>query len=149
MTRPSQLMRSDQMQTLAEELSQGVRVVVNSELTHLVLRLDEQQLGRIAVDLVRQEHTVTAQFRVESPETMALLEASFGELRSLLGEQGVQIGELTVALDQGQREAPHHPAEETWIDREVPTGERIASQVAEGRPKGPRMFGYNTMELTA
>ncbi len=140
----------EQLEALASHLSHGVRLLVNSDQTRVVLRLEEEGLGRIAVDLARHEHSVVAQFSVELPQTMAILEGSLSELRTLLSEQGIQLGQLSVALDQGQGEAADHRPE--WASTEpLFPGVQAAggSQPGEQQPLRPRMFGYNTIELTA
>jgi len=141
------------VEVLARELAQGVRLLVRGEETRLRVSIDPPELGRIAVDLAKHDHTVSAQFRVESPQTQLLLENSLHDLRTILGEQGVQLGELSVAVEQQPGEQGRHGWDKA--EEPLPPSRSAEHQPATGRReqqgelRRPRMFGYNTMEMTA
>lgn len=146
-----QAWRSEQVQAIARELAQSLKHMVRAEETRLRVTIAQSELGRIAVDLTKHDKTVSAQFRVESPQTQALLESSFSELRTVLGEQGLQLGELSVAVEQrGEGGQGWHKPEESAsyapdAAHPAPAGPREARR----EPPRPRLFGYNTIEITA
>ncbi|MBC7187201.1 MAG: flagellar hook-length control protein FliK, partial [Calditrichaeota bacterium] len=106
------------LESLAREVAVHVRLLAQSEEERLSVVLEQTDLGRIAVDLRKQDQAVTAHFRVESAETETLLKSSLEGLRAVLSEQGVQVGDLTVAVDgrhehgSQQRHGPKEP--EPW-----------------------------------
>jgi flagellar hook-length control protein FliK len=140
------------VETLAREVAVHVRLLTQTEETRLSVVLDQADLGRIAVDLLKRDQAVTVHFRVESAETETLLKSSFEDLRAVLNDQGVQVGDLTVASDQrqGQGSPQRHSPEEPgrWpLGTEFP---RPAARAAEPpRPRTARFLGYNTMEIIA
>ncbi|MGQ9559926.1 MAG: flagellar hook-length control protein FliK [Candidatus Oleimicrobiaceae bacterium] len=139
------------MQAIARELAQSLRLMVRAEETRLRVTIAQSELGRIAVDLTKHDQTVSAQFRVESPQAQALLESSFSELRTVLGEQGLQLGELSVAVEQrGEgRQGWHKPEESASYAPDAAHPEPAGPREAPREPPRVRLFGYNTIEITA
>ncbi len=147
----SQARWSEQVEAIARELAQSLRLMVRAEETRLRVTIEQPELGRIAVDLAKHEQTLSAQFRVESPQTQALLESSFNDLRTMLGEQGVQLGELSVAVEQRGDGGQRWPRPEESAPRESDAAPPAPAtpREAEREPHRPRLFGYNTIEITA
>jgi flagellar hook-length control protein FliK len=72
------------------------------------LRLGPDHLGDVSVSVRVEHHTVTATLRAATVEQQQWIAAHESELRHALGEQGLELDRLEVAVDpdREQRQAP-------------------------------------------
>jgi flagellar hook-length control protein FliK len=123
--------------------------------TKMTVTLQPRDLGKVIVELVREEQSLSAALRVDTPETKELLESSIAALRSTLDGQGIKVEEFTVSLNREDLPTSEHRGE-GGSQKEIVAGDsgreetRFDSLTEQPLAADqPRLFGYNTMELIA
>lgn len=102
----------------------GSRIVWMAEqrLGHADIRVTPDHLGTIDVRLQLDGAKVSAEFYSQQPEVRQALEASFGRLRDLLGQQGLQLAHADVGQQRsGQGEANASEPGSAHADADVAT----------------------------
>jgi hypothetical protein len=91
----------------AEEILRQIRLAIQPNAKRVVLELEPHDLGRMSIRMSLHRGELATVVRVESPETLGLLEQRAQELRSLLAERGFDTTRTTLELGFGaQRHAP-------------------------------------------
>jgi flagellar hook-length control protein FliK len=106
---------------ITEQLVHAVRINVESGRTEARLHLEPPDLGPVRIQMVMDQQALSLRFHAGSDTTRALLEASLGELRDNLAQQGISVGQMSVGLtldlanqNGGQLPAPWMVRDERW-----------------------------------
>ncbi len=78
----------------AEEILRQIRLAIQPHAKRVVLELAPDDLGRLSIRMTLRRGELATVVRVESPETLRLLEQRSTELRALLAERGFDAREL-------------------------------------------------------
>jgi flagellar hook-length control protein FliK len=93
----------------AEEILRQIRLAIQPDAKHVVLELEPRDLGRLSIRMSLRRGELATVVRVESSETLGLLEQRAQELRALLAERGFESSDLSFELGFGARHrAPRH-----------------------------------------
>lgn len=115
----------------AERILKQVRMHLTPNLRRVTLRLDPAELGRLKIDLEIKPGKVTAHMLVESPETLAQLDAHLPELRALFEQQGFSVTEFDLQLaQQGDSDAFDDPADKDFQGQQATAGDSADAQAA-------------------
>lgn len=93
----------------ASELATQLQVMVDGEIEHARLQLHPAELGPIQITMTVQAQTADIQFHAAHAGTRQGLQDGLEELRRLLGEMGLQLGQANVGAGQ-QQQQQHDPA---------------------------------------
>ncbi|HLC42527.1 MAG TPA: flagellar hook-length control protein FliK, partial [Methylomirabilota bacterium] len=112
---------SRELTSVTEQLVHAVRINVESGRTEARLHLEPPDLGAVRIQMVMDQQSLSLRFHAGSETTRALLEASLGELRDNLSQQGISVGQMSVGLtfdlanqNGGQLPAPWMIRDERW-----------------------------------
>ena len=118
--------------------------------------LQPKELGRISIELIKDDHFLVAQFHVDTQEAKDTIESSLVQLRESLEAQGVKINDIHVAVNREQLPPPGYKDEQHLSERSLRqdedksgNNESDLEQHKFNRKKQPRYVGYNTMEFVA
>ena len=89
-----------QPQTLREGLTNTVRFIRADGVQKASIVVDPPALGRISVELTSGTSGVEASIKVSSEQVRQLVQDQISQLRMNLSEQGVQVAEFTVDVQQ-------------------------------------------------
>lgn len=89
----------------AHELATQLQVMVDGEIEHARLQLHPAELGPIHITMTVQAQTADIQFLAAHASTRQGLQDGLDELRRLLGEMGLQLGQANVGAGQQQHES--------------------------------------------
>ena len=87
------------IQRAAEVLAQ-IRTQLQPGLQRMSIKLMPEELGRVSIEIAIQDGRVGAVVSAESQRTLELLERQSPELKGLLAQQGFEVGEISLELDQ-------------------------------------------------
>ena len=106
---------------LTEQLVHAVRINLETGRTEARLHLEPPDLGAVRIQMVMDQQSLSLRFHAGSDTTRELLEASLGELRDNLAQQGIAVGQMSVGLtldlanqNGGQLPAPWTIRDERW-----------------------------------
>lgn len=68
--------------------------------TEIRIALTPESLGEVQARIITQNGVITAQFMAESERVREIIETNMAQLREELEEQGIQVGELSVSVQQ-------------------------------------------------
>lgn len=118
----------------------GSRIVWMAEqrLGHADIRITPEHLGTIDVRVQLDGSKVSAEFYSAQPEVRQALEASFGRLRDLLGQHGLQLAHADVGQQRSGRGDTHAPgtasdrtdAEPSTVAPAVIRSQRLLDEIA-------------------
>ena len=86
------------------QIMEKIKVSVKPEVSEVKILLRPEQLGEVSLKIATQNGIVTAQFIAESQKVKEIIEANFNQLRDMLAEQGVNVGELEVNVSSNNKE---------------------------------------------
>ena len=70
--------------------------------TEIRMTLTPETLGEVSMRISTQNGVITAQFVAASQRVKEILESNFNQLKEELNEKGIQVGELSVSVQQDQ-----------------------------------------------
>ena len=110
-----------ELPNITDQLVHAVRINVESGRTEARLHLEPPDLGAVRIQMVMDQQSLSLRFHAGNDATRALLEASLGELRDNLSQQGISVGQMSVGLtldlanqNGGQLPAPWMIRNERW-----------------------------------
>jgi hypothetical protein len=118
----------------AAEVLRQLRAQINPGRHRMLVNLTPPELGRIAIDMSLKKGRLHAVVRVESPQTLELLERQAPELRALLAQDGIETGsfEMELGFDDPSRE--EGPATPVFSSPEVARTNTSDSPPGDGSP---------------
>jgi flagellar hook-length control protein FliK len=119
---------------LAQAMQQTVAAGAGAAVTQggaVVLRLQPAALGQLKIQLRIEKGEVSARFEATTARARALLEGSVAALRESLGEKGVSVKDIAIAM------APRLPERELGLPPVVEPGPANPAPGAQGMPTGP------------
>lgn len=118
----------------ANELAAQVSVMVQGEVHSARLELNPAELGPIRIDLNLQGGNADISFAAAHAGTREGIEQALPELRELLAQQGVQLGEAGISSGAGQHWAQQHQQQQHQQQAARDDGgQRFAVPMAAGR----------------
>lgn len=87
-----------QMREIVTQVVEQIKVRVNADTTSMEIQLNPENLGKVNLTVVAKEGHVTAQLITENEIARQALEGQIQQLRETLGEQGLKVDEVEVAV---------------------------------------------------
>ena len=113
----------NQSETLREGLTNVVRFIRADGIQKASVIIDPPALGRISVELTSSSSGVEASIKVASEQIRQLVQDQLTQLRMNLAEQGVQVAEFTVDVQQDNQFSGNSQNQEQQDGRENFTAE--------------------------
>jgi flagellar hook-length control protein FliK len=109
--------------TLPGQIVQAIRMQWQNGVGQATIHLDPAHLGELTVSLRVDQGTVSAQLHADTPEVRAWIQQHAHDLRGALEQQGLRLGQMTVAAvdpdgrrQQSAQEQPPPRAPRTAVD---------------------------------
>ncbi len=99
-----------QKTAVMQQVNTGIKEMVQNGETSLRMQLYPEGLGRVDMHLVSGKNGTQIFLSADNPSTSRLLEQNLSQLQNSLGQAGVQIGSMSVA-DQNQQRQPSQGSE--------------------------------------
>lgn len=80
------------------QIMEKMQGAIKNNVSELTMTLNPASLGEIAVKLASQSGIVTAQFLADNEKIKEIIEQNMEQLKELLAEQGIEVGEIEVGL---------------------------------------------------
>ena len=129
--------------------------MVKEGRSRVMMALRPKELGRLRMELTSEKGRMQAKFFVESGEVKETLERSLPELRTGLEKQGIEVHQFDVQVarefsrssEYGERMMKGNGED---LNAEEGSHEEVLDEDnGQESRKGPRYFGYNSMEIYA
>lgn len=98
----AQAAKSVNTQDIIDQIVSKIKVEVRTDVTQVKMTLKPESLGEVQMKIISQNGIVTAQFIAESQRVKEAIEAGFTDLKDMLSQQGVDIGQLSVSVGSGE-----------------------------------------------
>ena len=134
---------------VSEQIIRSARVLNQDGATQVTLRLDPPELGEVTIRLsTGQDRAVSGEIVVENQKVQEIVQRNMGVLRETLSEQGIQINQIDVSVNDraglSDRESFRETLEErsdnsrSGRDQERPqTSQEIPEEISQAlRPEG-------------
>lgn len=82
------------------QIVERARVMVEDGASEMHLNLKPDSLGKIQLKVSLENQLISAKFVAESDQVKALIESNLVDLKRMLNQNGVQVDQVTVAVDQ-------------------------------------------------
>jgi flagellar hook-length control protein FliK len=129
--------------------------MVKEGRSRVMMALRPKELGRLRMELTSEKGRMQAKFFVGSGEVKETLERSLPELRTGLEKQGIEVHQFDVQVAREfSRPSEYGERMMKGNGEDLNTEERSHEEVldedtGQKSRKGPRYFGYNSMEIYA
>ena len=91
----------DRTHRVSEQIIRSARVLNRDGATQVTMRLDPPELGEVSIRLAStQNGIVSGEIAVESQKVQEIVQRNMGALREALSEQGIQIDQIDVSVDE-------------------------------------------------
>lgn len=100
----TQSLRNINHTDVINQIMDKIKVSIKPNVSEIKMLLKPEQLGEITLKIATQNGIVTAQFIAESQRVKEIIEANFNQLRDMLYEQGVDVGQLEVNVSSENEE---------------------------------------------
>ena len=109
----------DRTYRVSEQIIRSARVLNRDGATQVTLRLDPPELGEVSIRLSSiQNGVVSGEIAVESQKVQEIVQRNMGALRESLAEQGIQIDQINVSVeDRGSSLTDREAFREALEDR--------------------------------
>lgn len=81
-----------------DQIVTGMKVQVNEGNSKIVLQLNPENLGKIALSISHEKGEVTGQFVAESEAVKKIIESNLNQLKTQLQNQGINVNELKIVV---------------------------------------------------
>jgi flagellar hook-length control protein FliK len=81
-----------------DQIVTGMKVHVSEGKSKIVLQLNPENLGKIALSLTHEKGSISGQFIAESEAVKKVIEANLSQLKNQLQSQGIQVNELKIIV---------------------------------------------------
>ncbi len=100
----TQVLKNINTSDVVAQIMEKIKVSIKPEVSEVKILLRPEQLGEVSLKIATQNGIVTAQFIAESQKVKEIIEDNFNQLRDMLAEQGVNVGELEVNVSSNNKE---------------------------------------------
>lgn len=100
----TQVLKNINTSDVVAQIMEKIKVSIKPEVSEVKILLRPEQLGEVSLKIATQNGIVTAQFIAESQKVKEIIEANFNQLRDMLAEQGINVGELEVNVSSNNKE---------------------------------------------
>ena len=94
----SELTVAEQIRQIADQILEKVRVVINPSHTSMELTLNPESLGKVNLNIVSRQGSMTAQFTVQNEVAKEAVESQITVLRENLEKQGIKVDAIEVTV---------------------------------------------------
>ncbi|MEW6218954.1 MAG: flagellar hook-length control protein FliK [Thermodesulfobacteriota bacterium] len=94
-----------QVERVAEQIRSGLARAIHGQEHRLVLKLVPAELGEVRIDVAVQDDHVRIAFGLESTRVKEIIDASLGQFKEHLAQQGLVLDECTAFVSQDQGKA--------------------------------------------
>lgn len=98
------ILNSKQSQSIENSILNQIKDKISSETTEnksqINIILKPENLGKVNINIISQNGTLTAQITAENSQTKDILNKNLETLRQTLTEQGVQVGKMVVQVQE-------------------------------------------------
>lgn len=94
----SELTVAEQIRQIADQILEKVRVVINPSHTSMELTLNPESLGKVNLNIVSRQGSMTAQFTVQNEVAKEAVESQITVLRENLEKQGLKVDAIEVTV---------------------------------------------------
>ena len=102
--------KSNQFMQMINKIANEIRLTVDKNKNEMTIKLQPETLGKLTVKISSENGVMNASFFAENDKAKALIERNMMELKASLENQGIQVQNLTVTVDQNQDELTRHRA---------------------------------------
>lgn len=81
-----------------DQIVTGMKVQVSEGKSNIVLQLNPENLGKIALSLSHEKGVITGQFVAESEAVKKVIESNLNQLKTQLQNQGIQVNDLKIVV---------------------------------------------------
>jgi len=81
-----------------DQIVTGMKVNVSEGKSNIVLQLNPENLGKIALSLSHEKGEITGQFVAESEAVKKVIESNLNQLKSQLQNQGINVSEIKIVV---------------------------------------------------
>ena len=85
-----------------DQIVTGMKVQVSETKSNIVLQLEPQNLGKIALSLITENGSLTGHFVAESQAAKEIIEANLAQLKNQLQSQGIDVNELKITVGNSE-----------------------------------------------
>jgi flagellar hook-length control protein FliK len=97
-------LRSASPREVMNQIIDRVKVEIKPGMTEIKLTLRPENLGDVTMKIATENGIVTAHFIAENQRVKEIIESNFNQLKNVLSEQGINISQLSVSVNQGDTE---------------------------------------------
>jgi hypothetical protein len=107
----------------SEAILNQIQARIQPSMNRAVLRLSPESLGRVAVEVTVAGGEVRAEMRVESAESLQVIQKYIPELKAMFAQADMELSELNLELDSDgsgfdwEEETPKD--QQTWVGRKA------------------------------
>lgn len=99
----TQALRNLNSTEMIAQIMEKMQSAIKANISEIHMTLNPASLGEIAIKLSSQSGVVTAQFLADNEKVKETIEANMEQLKELLAEQGIEVGELEVSLSNSEQ----------------------------------------------
>ncbi len=92
--------RSTNTEDVINQIMDRIKVDVKGGVSEIKMILRPEQLGDVTLKVSFENGVITAQFLAENQRVKEIIEANFTQLKNSLQQQGLEVSDLSVAVDQ-------------------------------------------------
>lgn len=81
-----------------DQIVTGMKVEVSEGTSKMMLQLEPEHLGKIALDLQTKNGVLTGQFIAETEAVKEIIEANLSQLKTQLANQGIEVSEIEITV---------------------------------------------------
>lgn len=126
---PAQAPTDVQESKVTNQIVRGARFLTREGASQVTLRLDPPELGEVTIRLSSVDKALSGEIRVESRMVQEIVSRNLGELRESLGSQGIQLENIDVSVESGNR---------SGVDRDGGAAHRRETADRDGQPARDR-----------
>lgn len=125
----TQAFKSINSTEVISQIMEKMKTSLKQDMTEVKILLRPEHLGEVSLKIATQNGIVTAQFTAESQKVKEIIEANFNQLRDMLLEQGIDVGNLEVNVsDKGEQQFNHFQNEQQKSEKRI---EKIVEEAFE------------------
>lgn len=92
---------------IIKQINNSIKTSIKTDFSEIKLMLRPDFLGELSLKISTEKGVITAQFLVENQKVKEIIESNFNELKNILNEQGIQVSQLEVSVNDNQNKNSH------------------------------------------
>ena len=92
---------------IIKQITNSIKTSIKTDFSEIKLMLRPDFLGELSLKISTEKGVITAQFLAENQKVKEIIESNFNELKNILNEQGIQVSQLEVSVNDNQNKNSH------------------------------------------